>query len=102
MVDTSKYHVKYPSSGSAQGYTFRRRVGTFSSLVSSRSNIKFQNYVSDESKTKLDLIERQLNVSVKIKEIMMLDTTFENLNGLRNLNEITNLSKNVCSSRKEK
>ena len=102
MVDTSKHHVKYPSSGSVEGCVFRRRVDNVSISVSSRANITFQNYFSHESKTKLALIQRQLNASVKIKETMMLNTTFENLNGLRNLNQVTNLSKNVFSSRKEK
>jgi len=62
--------------------------------VSSRANIKFHNYFSHESKSKLDLIQRQLNESVKIKKIMMLNTNFEDLNGLRNLNEVTNCT--IC------
>ena len=70
--------------------------------MSSRANIKFHNYFSHESKSKLDLIQRQLNESVKMKKIMTLNTNFEDLNGLRNLNEVTNVSKNVFSSRKEK
>ena len=70
--------------------------------MSSRTNKTFQKYFSHESKTKLDLIQIQLNTSVKIKEIMLLNTTFENLNALRNLNEVTNLSKNIFVSRKDK